>query len=60
MFRLDQRQTENLLSTAIHLPGLALAVPGHMALCRRAKALNLPWPRPRQGGESLHLLVEGT
>ena len=60
VFRLALRQTEGLIGSIIGLLGLALAVPDHSALSRRAKALEVPRPQPRRGGEPLHLLVDST
>jgi len=52
------RQTEGLISSIIHLLGLTLAVADHSTLSRRAETLDMP--RPRRGGEPLHLLVDST
>ncbi len=60
VFRLALRQTEGLIGSVIGLLGLDLAVPDHSTLCRRAKALEVPRPRPRRGGGPLHLLVDST
>ncbi len=60
VFRLALRQTEGLIGSIIHLLGLALAVLDHTTLCRRAKTLEVPRPRPRRDGEPLHLLVDST
>ncbi len=60
VFRLALRQTEGLIGSIIHLLGLALAVPDHSTLSRRAKTLEVPRPRPRRDGEPLHLLVDST
>jgi hypothetical protein len=60
VFRLALRQTEGLIGSIIHLLGLALAVPDHTTLCRRAKTLEVLRPRPRRDGEPLHLLVDST
>jgi hypothetical protein len=60
VFHLALRQTEGLISSVIGLLGLALAVPDHSTLCRRAKTLEVPHPRPRRDGEPLHLLVDST
>ena len=60
VFRLALRQTEGLIGSIIHLLGLALAVPDHSTLSRRAKTLEVPRPRPRKDGEPLHLLVDST
>src|SRR5215217_7359267 len=60
VFRLAPRQTEGLIGSIIHLLGLALAVPDHTTLCRRAGTLEVPRPRPRRDGEPLHLLVDST
>ena len=62
MFRLALRQTEGLIGSIISLLGLALAVPDHSTLSRRAEKLEAP--RPRSGGgadrEPVHLLVDST
>jgi len=60
MFHLALRQTEGLIGSIIHLLGLALAVPDHSTLSRRAATLKVPRPRPRQQGEPMHLLVDST
>ncbi len=58
VFHLALRQTEGLIGSIIHLLGLDLAVPDHTTLSRRAATLEAP--RPRRGGEPLHLLVDST
>ncbi len=58
VFRLPFRQTEGLIGSVIGLLGLDLAVPDHTTLCRRAETLEVP--RPRSGGEPVHLLVDST
>src|SRR4029434_10634236 len=45
VFRLALRQTEGLIGSIIHLLGLALAIPDHTTLCRRAETLEVPRPR---------------
>ncbi len=60
VFRLALRQTEGLIGSIIHLLGLALAVPDHTTLCRRAGTLEVPRPRPGRAGEPLRLLVDST
>jgi len=60
VFHLALRQTEGLIGSIIGLLGLALAVPDHSTLSRRAKALEVPRPQPRRDGEPLHLLVDST
>ena len=60
VFRLALRQTEGLIGSVIGLLGLALAVPDHSTLSRRAKTLEVARPRPRRDGEPLHLLVDST
>ncbi len=60
MFRLALRQTEGLIGSIIHLLGLALAVPDHSTLSRRAQTLAVPRPQPRRDGEAMHLLVDST
>ena len=58
VFHLALRQTGGLIGSIIGLPGLGLAVPDHTTLSRRAAMLEVP--RPRRGGEPLHLLVDST
>jgi hypothetical protein len=60
VFRLALRQTEGLIGSVIGLLGLALAVPDHSTLSRRAKTLEVPYLRPRREGEAIHLLVDST
>jgi hypothetical protein len=60
VFRLALRQTEGLIGSILHLLGLALAVPDHTTLCRRAGTLEVPRLRPRKEGEAVHLLVDST
>jgi transposase len=60
VFRLALRQTEGLIDSIIHLLGLALAVPDHTTLCRRAETLEVLQLRPRKKGEAVHLLVDST
>src|SRR5437763_12256797 len=61
VFRLAYRQTEGLLGSVVGLLGLALRVPDHTTLSRRAATLEVR--RPRNAGadrEPLHLLVDST
>ncbi len=60
VFRLALRQTEGLIGSIIGLLGLALAVPDHTTLSRRAGTVEVPRPGPRRDGEPLHLLVDST
>ena len=64
VFRLAYRQAEGLIGSIVGLLGLALRVPDHTTLCRRAATLEVPRPRPHAGGggetEPLHLLVDST
>ena len=66
VFRLALRQTEGLIGSVIHLLGLALAVPDHSTLSRRAATLEVPRPRTGSDGagadsaEPVHLLVDST
>src|SRR5215510_14168670 len=46
VFLLAYRQTESLIGSIIGRLGLALAVPDHTTLCRRAATLEVPRPRP--------------
>ena len=59
VFRLAYRQAEGLLGSVVGLLGLALRVPDHTTLSRRAATLDVP--RPSAGGEKpVHLLVDST
>src|SRR3954468_8730073 len=58
VFRLALRQTEGLIGSILHLLGLALSVPDHTTLSRRAETLEVP--RPRSGTEPVHPLVDST
>jgi hypothetical protein len=65
VFRLAFRQTEGLIGSIIGLLGLALRVPDHTTLSRRAATVEVPQPRrpsTEAGGdaEPLHLLVDST
>ncbi len=65
VFRLAYRQAEGLLGSIISLLGLALRVPDHTTLSRRAATLQVPRPpRPSAGAgadsEPMHLLVDST
>ena len=60
VFRLAYRQTEGLIGSVIGLLGLALRVPDHTTLSRRAETLEVPRPRPRGWREPMHLLVDST
>ena len=62
VFRLALRQTEGLIDSIIGLLGLALAVPDHSTLSRRAQTLDVPRPRSGDGADSqpVHLLVDST
>src|SRR3954447_23005351 len=65
VFRLALRQTECLIGSVIRLLGLALSVPDHTTLSRRAETLEVPRPRsgsPDTGREAepVHLLVDST
>src|SRR3954464_11851775 len=52
VFRLALRQTEGLIGSLLRLLGLALSVPDHTTLSRRAETLEVP--RPRSGTEPVH------
>ena len=54
------RQTEGLIGSIIRLLGLALAVPDHTTLSRRAETLEVPRPRSDSDAEPVHLLVDST
>jgi hypothetical protein len=60
VFRLALRQTEGLIGSVMHLLGLALAVPDHTTLSRRAEALEVPQSRSGGDGQPVHLLVDST
>src|SRR3954451_18519137 len=63
VFRLACRQTVGLIGSVIELLGLALRVPDHTTLSRRAATLEVPRPRPSGTGadsEPVHLLVDST
>src|SRR5215204_5863902 len=60
VFRLALRQTEGLIGSVIHLLGLALSVPDHTTLSRRAETLEGPRPRSDSKAEPVHLLVDST
>ena len=65
VFRLAYRQTEGLIGSVIDLLGLALRVPDHTTLSRRAATLEVPRPRSGSAGagadsEPVHLLVDST
>jgi Transposase DDE domain len=66
VFRLAYRQAEGLIGSIVDLLGLALRVPDHTTLSRRAATLRVPRPRPRPGSgaggeaEPVHLLVDST
>src|ERR671933_146574 len=64
VFRLAYRQAEGLIGSVVGLLGLALRVPDHTTLSRRAATLEVPRPRPHAGGRGdagpLHLLADST
>ena len=60
VFRLALRQTEGLIGSIIRLLGLALSVPDHTTLSRRAETLEVPRPRSDSNAEPVHLLVDST
>jgi len=63
VFRLALRQTEGLIGSVMRLLGLALAVPDHTTLGRRAETLEvLQLLRSSAGrdAEPVHLLVDST
>ena len=60
VFRLAFRQTEGLIGSVVGLLGLALRVPDHSTLSRRAETLEVPRPRPGGDGQPVHLLVDST
>jgi hypothetical protein len=65
VFRLAYRQAEGLLGSVVGLLGLALPVPDHTTLSRRAATLEVPRSRTGSSGagadsEPMHLLVDST
>jgi len=65
VFRLALRQAEGLIGSVIGLLGLALRVPDHSTLSRRAVTLEVPRPTRSSvdtdgEGEPMHLLVDST
>ena len=63
VFRLAYRQAEGLLGSVIGLLGLALPVPDHTTLSRRAATLEVPRPGHTDadaGSKPMHLLVDST
>ena len=54
------RQTEGLIGSVMRLLGLALSVPDHTTLSRRAETLEVPRPRSDSAAEPVHLLVDST
>src|SRR4051794_12911098 len=60
VFRLALRQTEGLIGSILRLLGLALSVPDHTTLSRRAETLEVPRPKPDSKAEPVHLLVDST
>src|SRR4051812_30225487 len=63
VFRLAYRQTEGLIGSVIGLLGLALRVPAHTTLSRRAATLEVPRPRSAGAGADsgpAHLPVDST
>src|ERR671910_2388319 len=66
VFRLAYRQAEGLIGSIVGLLGLALRVPDHTTLSRRAATLEVPQPRsgssPEAGNsaEPMYLLVDST
>src|SRR5690349_24580236 len=60
MFRLALRQTEGLIGSIIRLLGLALSVPDHTTLSRRAETLQVSRPRSDSDAEPVYLLVDST
>jgi len=63
VFRLAYRRAEGLLGSIVGLLGLALRVPDHTTLSRRAATLDVPRPSNADAGadsEPMHLLVDST
>jgi hypothetical protein len=62
VFHLALCQTEGLIGSIVELLGLALAIPDHSTLSRRAQTLEVPRPRSAGDaeGEPMHLLVDST
>lgn len=59
VFRLALRQTEGLIDSILQLLGLALPVPDHSTIARRAGTVTLPRTQHSASG-ALHLLVDST
>src|SRR5215213_113991 len=60
VFRLALRQTEGLIGSILHRLGLALSVPDHTTLSRRAETLEVLRPRSDSDAAPVHLLVDST
>lgn len=60
VFRLALRQTEGLIGSILQLLGLALPIPDHTTLSRRAESLEVPRPRSDSNARPVHLLVDST
>src|SRR5215211_329654 len=60
VFRLALRQTEGLIGSILQLLGLALSVPDHTTLSRRAETLKVPRPRSGSDAQPVHRLVDST
>ena len=61
VFRLAYRQTEGLIGSIIALLGLALRVPDHTTLSRRAATVAVPRPTAAAGdAPPIHLLIDST
>jgi hypothetical protein len=60
VFHLALRQTEGLIGSIIRLLGLALSIPDHTTLSRRAEILEVPRPKSDSNAEPLHLFVDST
>ena len=59
VFRLALRQTKGLIGSVLRLLGIALPVPDHSTIARRARTVTLP-STPRSTSGALHLLVDST
>ena len=60
VFRLALRQTEGLIGWVIRLLDLALSVPDHTTLSRRAETVEVPRSRSGSDAGPVHLLVDST
>jgi IS5 family transposase len=59
VYHLPQRSTQGLISSLMQLMGLALPIPHHTILSKRAKSLEVSLPRQRRD-QPIHLVVDAT